>query len=135
MSSNIHENNLSETLRKDLDFKDIIVSGDLTWKADPTEFENCKRFLDDVKSWATLSADQIVLCPGNHDVAFSKEPWKKDAPIDVAPEQAVSNFAEFYQKVFFLRPNEFLCSGRRFLIGNGIVVEVASLNTSLLGQI
>jgi 3',5'-cyclic AMP phosphodiesterase CpdA len=141
MASNIHESNLSETLRKDLDSKDIkeiaglIISGDLTWKADAKEFDDCKRFLEDVKSWATLSADQIVLCPGNHDLAFSEEPWIKGAPVDVAPEQAVTNFANFYQNVFFLRPNEFLCSGRRFLIGNGIVVEVASLNSSLLGQI
>jgi 3',5'-cyclic AMP phosphodiesterase CpdA len=141
LASNVHANNLSEAVRKDLESAEIkeiagvILSGDLTWKADTAEYDNCRTFLENIKSWSTLSTDQIILCPGNHDLAFSRTPWQKGAAVDIAFDDAIKNFAEFYQGIFFLRPNQFLCSGRRFLLGNAIVVEIACLNSSLLNQV
>jgi len=140
LASNIHESNLSETLRKDLDSMDIkdvaglVISSDLTWKADAAEYENCKKFIEDVKSWATLSTDQIVLCPGNHDLAFSKEPWNKGAPVDVAPDEAAKKTRGLLSKCVFSLPEFISLQWSAFLLGNAIVVEVASLNSSILSQ-
>jgi 3',5'-cyclic AMP phosphodiesterase CpdA len=116
------------------DIAGMLISGDLTWKASPTEFDKVYHFIDGVKAFSKLNSYDVLLCPGNHDIAFSADPAVKDAPVTVAPDEARKAFVAFYRRMFYLAPNEYLCSGRRFLLGNAIAVEVIALNTSLLKQ-
>ncbi|WP_375758528.1 metallophosphoesterase family protein [Corallococcus exercitus] len=116
------------------DLAGVVVSGDVTWKADPAEFEQSKSFFDWTRSWAKLEPHQFAVCPGNHDVAFSARPNDKDSPIDIAFEQARNPYSKFYQDLFHLPANQFLSCGRRILVGGAIPIEIVCLNSSLLEQ-
>lgn len=49
----------------------LVVSGDLVNRADPAEYDAARLFLEKVMVGFSLSARQIVLTPGNHDVSWS----------------------------------------------------------------
>jgi predicted phosphohydrolase len=133
-------NKLGETIRRDLatlgyqDVGGILITGDLTWKGSAEEFALVRAFLTDIMSWATLSPSQILLCPGNHDIAYSTEPWEKGKVIPKAPAGSKQEFERFYSELFSVAPNEYLAAGRRFLLGRSFVVELAALNSSQLRQ-
>lgn len=133
-------NNLSEAIRKDLDKQGIqevggiIITGDLTWRAEKKEFALVRSFLNDIMSWSTLKPNQIIFCPGNHDIAFSDKPWEKGSLITEATDISKKNFEEAYTDLFSVAPNPFLASGRRFLLARSSVVEIASLNSSVFRQ-
>jgi hypothetical protein len=113
----------------------VIISGDLTWKALPSEFELARDFLKRLNYWFRLQSDQIAICPGNHDLRFSDEPANKNKPITSVDERSSEAYATFYKELFYLAPNEFLSCGKRFLLGNAIPVDVACLNSSSLQQL
>ena len=120
-----------------LDVAGIILSGDITWEADPAEFKLARKFLSEIASYPSkLDNYRIALCPGNHDVKFTATPADLTARITdvVAPDSSRSAFSDFYQELFYLRPNEFLSSSRRLLLGEGCPVEIVCLNSSLLEQ-
>jgi hypothetical protein len=133
-------NKLAEAIRKDLDaqgFQEIggiVLTGDLTWRASKEEFTLVRSFLDDIMSWSTLTPNQIVLCPGNHDIAFSDKPWEKGALVTEATGESKKNFEQFYSELFSVAPNLYLASGRRFLLARSFVLEIASFNSSYLRQ-
>lgn len=55
-------------------FEAVIVSGDLTQAAAPSEYEQLERFLKrDVLPLVGGDRERIVLVPGNHDVAWNAE--------------------------------------------------------------
>lgn len=112
----------------------VLISGDLTWDGSTDEFQLVGDFISELRSRYSLAQNQVLFCTGNHDICFSSRPWEKGKEIEIAPEQAKRNFVEFYENVFGVQPNDFLCCGRRFVIGAGICVEVVSLNSSLLRQ-
>jgi predicted phosphohydrolase len=132
--------NLSEAIRKDLEKQKIsevggvVITGDLTWKASVDEFALVRSFLDDVMSWSTLTPNKIIFCPGNHDIAFSDKPWEKGTLVEEAGNQSKQGFVDTYSDFFSVTPNEYLASGRRLLLANSFVVEIASLNSSYLRQ-
>ncbi len=134
-------NKLAEAIRKDLEDQGInevgciIITGDLTWRASKEEFALVRSFLDDIMSWSTLTPSQIILCPGNHDIVFSDKPWGKGAPVTEATEESQKKFEQFYSDLFSVVPNQYLASGRRFVLARLIVVETVSLNSSRLRQI
>lgn len=114
----------------------LIISGDLTWKASSEEFEHAHNFIRDVQSWAGIREEErIVTCPGNHDIRYSDTPWDKAAPIGYPEETAIEEYAKFYQGIFRIRPNNHLASGRRFLLGGSLAVDIAALNSCKLAQI
>jgi 3',5'-cyclic AMP phosphodiesterase CpdA len=49
----------------------LIVSGDLVNRAEPAEYDAARLFLEHLMSGFGLSARQVVLVPGNHDVSWS----------------------------------------------------------------
>jgi hypothetical protein len=116
------------------DLAGLVVAGDLTWKAVREEYDLAKAFLQRVGSWAKLDNYQFITCPGNHDLMFTADPTKKDQPITAAPVDARRAYEEFYESLFYQRPNEFLSTGRRFLLAGSVPVEVVALNSSLLEQ-
>lgn len=114
----------------------VIVSGDITWKADQEEFKQAAAFCERVMSWSKLDSYAFAICPGNHDVAFSSDPSDKASTIQVgvAPEKSKESFAKFYEGLFYISPNKHLSSGRRFLLGGAFPVEIVCLNSSFLDQ-
>ncbi len=112
----------------------MIVTGDITWKADPEEFEYAFNLFNWVQSWGKLKRYQCAVCPGNHDLAYSQTPFEKNAEITVMRDEAKKPYEQFYQDLFYIKPNRYLCSGRRILLGNTIPVEIVCLNSSLLEQ-
>jgi 3',5'-cyclic AMP phosphodiesterase CpdA len=56
----------------------LVVSGDLVNRAEPTEYDAVRLFLEKLMNGFSLSARQVVLVPGNHDVSwsFSKEAYQ-----------------------------------------------------------
>ncbi len=122
-----------------LDVEGLIVSGDLTWKADPEEFREAGIFLRELveltgKPGVEDQAARIAMCPGNHDLSYSKEPWRKDSTVQAAAPVARQGYEQLYAELFGISPNEYLCMGRRFLLGGAIPVEIVCLNSSFLQQ-
>jgi hypothetical protein len=112
-----------------------LISGDLTWQGAREEYEWATEFISDVKSWARLTASQVLICPGNHDLVFPKEPWTKGTLAAKVTESSLSEYKRFYEQLFEIKPSEDLSYGRRFWSPDGAMIDVASLNTSLLQQI
>lgn len=48
----------------------LIVTGDLVNRADPAEYDAARMFLERLMAGFTLSARQVVIVPGNHDVSW-----------------------------------------------------------------
>lgn len=109
----------------------LLISGDLTWKSHPSEFEQAKDMI-----WRLFGGMpyRVAICPGNHDLAFSKDPADKNARIGTVAADARAAWSEFYTRLYYLPPDPLLASGRRFLVGNAVPVEVACLNSSHLQQ-
>lgn len=112
----------------------VLITGDLTWAGEEEEFRLVREFLGELQSRYSLADNQIVFCPGNHDLRFTKRPWEKGEEVEFAPEEATAHFVNFYREFYGVQPNEFLCSGRRLVLGDGVCIEVVSLNSSLLRQ-
>jgi len=106
----VSRTNLSETIRRDLasigkqNIGGLVISGDLTWKGTKEEYEWAAEFIDDVKSWARLSTNHILVCPGNHDLAFSKEPWTKGSPATELGDAATAEYKAFYERLYDVKP-------------------------------
>lgn len=49
----------------------LIISGDLTYTAERSEFAELKVFLEEVCSALDISKERVVLVPGNHDIHWS----------------------------------------------------------------
>ena len=132
---------LSESLRKDLEQQQIanigaiLISGDLTWRATRPEFDWARRFIEDIMSWAKLTPAHVLVCPGNHDLAFSKEPWTKGTPATDLSANSSAEYTHFYETLYEVKPNNFLSCGRRFCVPDGMIVDVVSLNSSVLQQV
>ncbi|HCD2558781.1 TPA: metallophosphoesterase, partial [Klebsiella pneumoniae] len=54
----------------------LAISGDLTWQSQVEGFELASKFIKDVSSSLSLTPNDIIICPGNHDVGLvSKEQY------------------------------------------------------------
>lgn len=131
---------LGERLERDFKGKypklaGVVMSGDLTWRAQAEEYQLVKDFLKRLRSWFEFGANQIAVCPGNHDLRYSEDPSDKSKPLDVIRPEFSADYSAFYRDVFSLAPNEYLSCGRRLLMGKAIPVEIACLNSSLLQQL
>ena len=125
----------------------LAISGDLTWQSQIEGFEKASQFIADVGSSLNLTPDDIIICPGNHDVglvsedeyfekkdvSLSQEPWSKLAVK--YHDESKKNYINFYKQVFKRSPEESLAQGRKFLLGGHKVVEIAGLNSCYLQQV
>ena len=84
---------LSEAIRNDIEqflgareVAGVLLTGDLTWKAEPKEFELARSFIERVRSWATLqhNSNSVVVCPGKsrlcvygHTVGKGRAPHRR----------------------------------------------------------
>jgi 3',5'-cyclic AMP phosphodiesterase CpdA len=67
----------------------LVISGDLTQRADPREFERVHRFLDLLFDSFGLSPERCLIVPGNHDLSWDEQvyEWRQDRYVD-APSLA-----------------------------------------------
>jgi hypothetical protein len=113
-----------------------LVSGDLTWKAAEKEYGAFRSFIASLLGKAGWENNYfLTICPGNHDLGFYKDPKSKGQIPKKVDAVFREQYEEIYRSLYYLKPNEFLCSGRRYVLMNGIPVEVVALNSNYLQQI
>lgn len=130
------EVSVSRKLDTDGTTKDIaalVVSGDLTFKAKEAEFNRAKEFVNNAKSLFSVDEERVVICPGNHDTLF-EEAVENGLVSETVNEEAKQNYSLFYKDVTFSTPNDYLCSGRRIILGNRYPVEIVGINSTHLQQ-
>jgi GTPase SAR1 family protein/predicted phosphodiesterase len=64
----------------------LVISGDITQRAAPQEFEKAHRFVSLLIDQFGLTAERCIVVPGNHDLDWDTEvyTWKKKRLVDVA---------------------------------------------------
>jgi predicted phosphodiesterase len=136
---------LSEAIRRDIkesqpDLEDqkiggMLISGDFTWRVTRDEFDWAAKFIGDVREWSRLTPNEILICPGNHDFSFSAEPWTLGTVAANVEPASSAEYKKFYSELFSVPPNESMSCGRRFWLPGGQLVDIVSLNSSLLQQL
>jgi predicted MPP superfamily phosphohydrolase len=115
----------------------IVITGDITTRTRKAEFDEASRAIQALFGHFDIGPNNLVICPGNHDIEFTA-PGKKtfDPKSEVAPRPSPGSdkFRAFYNELLGHAPNEDLSMGRRFVMPNGRLVEVMSLNSSRLEQ-
>lgn len=115
----------------------LVVTGDLTFCALEEEFNRAKTGLSSLMGKFDLGANHVLLCPGNHDIAWTKDPTAlynpaKEIEPEVAPDVARAEYAKFYEALLQHEPNHDLSMGRRYVLPHGRVLEFCALNSSSL---
>lgn len=96
----------------------VIISGDLTWKADTHEFSNAEKFAEQLCKELGLSPQHVIFVPGNHDIEW----LKSDNKID---QNAELNYRNFYKNVYNSNPSETMLKINRYSINNNNVCVIA----------
>ncbi|MGH3692741.1 MAG: metallophosphoesterase family protein [Pseudonocardiaceae bacterium] len=116
----------------------ILLTGDLTFIASDAEFDAARtaifRF---VTGDLALGLEHLVVVPGNHDIAWTKNEattYQPGAQVTVAPTDATRAYSHFYQKLYLHDPHEHLSMSRRFVFPGGNLVDVIGVNSSSLEQ-
>ncbi|HZH78411.1 MAG TPA: metallophosphoesterase, partial [Archangium sp.] len=62
----------------------LVISGDITNKASPQEFEKARQFVSALIEQFGLTAERCILVPGNHDLDWNTEvyDWRKKRLVD-----------------------------------------------------
>lgn len=85
----------------------VLITGDLTWRANPHEFSNAEKFIEELKRNLGLSNQHVVIVPGNHDVEWIPEGGKIDANAEL-------NYKYFYRHIYNCEPNETITKISRY---------------------
>ncbi len=120
------------------DISSLIISGDVTNCGKQEGFESAKDFLVDINRelFASLDSDSILICPGNHDIKRieqnhpdTKEPILFNDNLEVA-----NNYIDLFKSIYHIKPNDYLCCGRKMLTKSGKTVEIVAINSIMLQQ-
>jgi len=62
----------------------LVISGDITHRASPQEFEKARQFVSALIEQFGLTAERCILVPGNHDLDWNTEvyDWRKKRLVD-----------------------------------------------------
>lgn len=76
----------------------LVVSGDLTDKAKPEEFEKAHELLSGLIQQFQLSSERCIIVPGNHDLSWETEvyEWKQSRKVDA--REAEKNKGRFVKQ-------------------------------------
>lgn len=111
----------------------VVVTGDLTFTADPAEFAQAQKALRRILDELCLDEDHLIVIPGNHDIEWKMEEiYNGQTQVREASPEATKNYRDFYKSMFRHFPNPNLSMGRRYLLPNGPAVEICGLNSSCL---
>ena len=120
------------------DIASLLISGDLTWKGDETEFALAKQFIDYLHSLNSLDKSLLSFCPGNHDLSFYDEVGEAQKETELIIKEnyqkSRSAYCNFYANFFDIKPNDSMTSGRKLLLNGSIPVEIVLLNSVTLQQ-
>ena len=111
----------------------ILITGDLTWRGTPEEFEHARELVSRLKSAWDLDWPQIAVIPGNHDITHQGPGVGGEAGA-AAGADVERAYREFLKEAFHLGDDPHLSMGRRFLMSNGVPVDVVALNSCVLEQ-
>jgi 3',5'-cyclic AMP phosphodiesterase CpdA len=111
----------------------VIISGDFTFIGDPNEFNEARTAISLLLGILDLSADHLVIIPGNHDIQWSTNAvYDHNAEVVQAPPAAKSQYEEFYRQLLRHEPSRHLSMGRRFALPCRLTIEVCGINSSSL---
>lgn len=111
----------------------IIVTGDLTFTGEVSEFQEAARSLQRLLGNLDLNTEHLVVVPGNHDIRWTTSAiYRENDEVTAAPAAARANYITFYRQLFRHEPSPHLSMGRRYLLPCGLAVEVCALNSSSL---
>jgi serine/threonine protein kinase/nucleoside phosphorylase len=73
----------------------LVISGDITQRATPQEFEKAREFVSALFQEFGLTSQRCIIVPGNHDLDWETEvyTWKRQRQVDVR-SLAVGSFRE-----------------------------------------
>lgn len=126
------------SLLTETDLAGLLISGDITSRAEDDGFQLAKELLVDLNNEvsAQLNSENIVVCPGNHD--FKREPSNLAPGANPAfvsnNGEATKGFVDFYRSIYNLQPNCFFASGKKILLSTGHILEIVALNSLMLQQ-
>lgn len=74
----------------------LVISGDLTQRATPEEFECSYQFISRLIQELELSAARVVITPGNHDLSWEPEvyQWRQKRKVDLSKLKSGSYVAQ-----------------------------------------
>jgi 3',5'-cyclic AMP phosphodiesterase CpdA len=137
----------------------ILVSGDIAYAGQRSEYEDAATWLDDVCDAALCDRAQVRVCPGNHDIdqgvikenpliqdghdAVRRETaaYDRESALDrrlrqsavsamfYAPLAAYNNFAARYESSFFADEESFALDND-FPLNDGSTLRLRSLNSA-----
>ncbi len=118
-------------------FGGLLISGDVTWAGEDAGFDKACEFVADLNRNLVrgLTAENIVVCPGNHDFKRKNIILKKGIPEKVSENpDSIQGYQKFYHSIYHILPNEYMACGRRLLMSSGRTVEIVALNSLILQQ-
>lgn len=115
----------------------VVISGDLTNRAEPDEYRKVSDTIDALSSHFRLSKYDFLVSPGNHDFQFEGglENYEDGLAIEPVSRDRAGGFIQFYRCLYNKEPNEYFCSGRRLILANKYPVEIVSLNSFSMQQV
>ena len=114
----------------------IMVTGDLTYVASPTEFDAARSGLFKLTNGLLgLGMEHLVVIPGNHDIGWTRDDsYDPGAPVKVAPAEATANYRAFFRALYGFQASAHLSMARRFVFPGGNLIDVVAVNSSSLEQ-
>lgn len=113
----------------------LMITGDITSRAEKDGYDKAVDFITDINRSLPqpLDSRSILFCPGNHDFGFIT-PTGKTVEYVTKDTPSTEEFSKFYKKVHFIEPNEYFSCGRKYVLENGLTVEIVALNSQRLQQ-
>jgi len=113
----------------------IAVSGDITYVAAESEFDQANTLLYTLFGRFGIGKDNVVVVPGNHDIKWTNDsPYEDESEVAFAPAEATEAYRSFVARLFGFQPNSALSMGRRFILPGGMVLDWCCVNSSALEQ-
>ena len=111
----------------------VLITGDFSFVGSEEEFGAALASVRRLLGNFNLGTDHLIIIPGNHDIKWTNNAdYDAAAEVTAAPAEAKENYAVFYKNLYRHAANEHLSMGRRFLLSNGINLEVCAVNSSAL---
>jgi 3',5'-cyclic AMP phosphodiesterase CpdA len=111
----------------------VVVSGDLTWKGNPSEFQEALTFVTMLRSVYDLDPFlDVLVIPGNHDITWADqegEDYDPTSKVHYSGSEAERNYQDFFTRTIGILPNKYLSMGRRYLLQNFVTVDLLGLNS------
>jgi 3',5'-cyclic AMP phosphodiesterase CpdA len=114
----------------------VIISGDLTWRGDPAEFQEALTFVTRLQSLHGVDTFlDLVIVPGNHDIKWADQSDDKcdlKRLVTYSGPDAERNYRNFFSRTIGVPGNTYLSMGRRYLLQNYVTVDILGLNSCRL---